>query len=151
MVDVAKIGDSVNTITDIIARVASFGQQALPVAQLIAGIIPGGGVVVSAIGAALPYIAKVTAAAPIIHKAVAAGVPIADALQNNGADLLHAVKEIYAIAVNADPERPEQRMTGSDVSTKQIAAFMPQVLFGGALTQEQENALFDRFGIGSVS
>ena len=56
MVDIAKIAGTATTITDLIAKVASFGEKAMPVAQLIASIIPGGGVVVSAIGVALPYI-----------------------------------------------------------------------------------------------
>lgn len=149
MVDIAKIADRANSITDVIAKVASFGQQALPVAQLVASLIPGGGIVVSAIGAALPYIQKAAAAAPAIQRSIAAGVPIAEAIQRNGPDLMASLREIYAIAVNHDPERKETNLTGAAVPEAQVQKFATTFMIGYKLTQEEENAYFDRFGIGN--
>lgn len=151
MVDIAKIADRANSITDVIAKVASFGQQALPVAQLVASLIPGGGIVVSAIGAALPYIQKAAAAAPAIQRSIAAGVPIAEAIQANGPDVVASLKEIFAIAVNHDPERKETTLKGSQVSMAEVATFAVPFVIGYKMTQAEENAYHDRFGIGSVS
>lgn len=150
MVDIAKIAGTATTITDLIAKVASFGEKAMPVAQLIASIIPGGGVVVSAIGLALPYIQKAAAAAPAVNAAIAAGVPIAEAIQKNGPDLLTSIREIYAIAVNHDPERKETDLTGAAVSNAQVQNFAATFMFGYKMTQAEENAYHDRFSIGAV-
>lgn len=151
----AKFVEGINTVTDIVARVASFGEMALPVAKLVAGILPGGGVVVSAIEVALPLIRKVSAAAPLVKAAVAAGAPIMDAIQNSGPDVLEAVKGIYAIAVDHDPERDETGAVAvkaaQKLSTAEVSAFAYPVLIGRAMTQEEENAWFDRFGIGGVA
>lgn len=149
MVDIAKIAGTATTITDVIAKVASFGEKAMPVAQLIASLIPGGGVVVSAIGLALPYIQKTVAAAPAVNAAIAAGVPIAEAIQRNGPDLMASLREIYAIAVNHDPERKETNLTGAAVPEAQVQKFATTFMIGYKLTQEEENAYFDRFGIGN--
>lgn len=151
MVDIAKIAGTATTITDVIAKVASFGEKAMPVAQLIASLIPGGGVVVSAIGVALPYIQKVMAAAPVVNSAIAAGVPIAEAIQKNGPDLMASLREIYAIAVNHDPERKETNLTGDAVPNAAVRDFAATFMIGYRMTQAEENAYYDRFGIGSVS
>lgn len=113
----ASIAKTALSVTDVIMQVASFSEKALPVAELIAGLIPGAGVVVSAIKVAAPIIAKIDKYGPLVRKAVEAGAPITDAIQQHGPDLVGAIKDLYAIAVNHDPERPETGLTGGDIET----------------------------------
>lgn len=138
MTTAGKIADTAVTITDIIGHVASFGQQALPVAQFIAGFFPGMAPVLQAISVAQPIIAKIVAGAPQVVNAINAGRPIFDAIEQNGPAALGPLKELYAIAVNHDPERPETDMVAEEVTNSQAIAFGGIVFTPGRTNAEQQ-------------
>jgi hypothetical protein len=142
--DIAKSAATVTSITDLIGRVAGFGDKALDVAELVAGLFPGGGTVVAAIRAADGIIERIEQAAPKVRGAIEAGVPIAEAAQQHGPALIDNLKALYAIAVNADPMRPEAGLKPSDVTTEQAAAFAAPVLLGHGWTQEETDRWYER-------
>lgn len=130
-------------VTSFIGRAASFGDRALPIAEFVAGFIPGLAPAITAIRIAEPIIARIAQAAPLATKAIKDGGPIIAALQGSGPDVVSDLKQLYAIAVNADPARPETAMTAADVTTEQVASFAPHV-FGLQKLQPQD-PLFSRF------
>lgn len=136
--------DTAINITKLIGVAASFGQSALPVARFIAGWFPGAGPVLDAITIAIPIIDRIVAAKPAAEKAIEAGRPVLDALDKASPALMESLKELYAIAVNHDPVRPETNLTADDVSDGEVAAFAGPVLFGRAWTKEEEQRWFDR-------
>ncbi|MDB6098306.1 MAG: hypothetical protein JWN58_1009 [Gammaproteobacteria bacterium] len=142
--DIAKTAAGVTSITDLIGRVAGFGDRALDVAELVAGLFPGGGTVVAAIRAADNVIERIAAAAPKVRAAVEAGAPIVEAAQQHGPALIENLKALYAIAVNADPERPETSLHAGDVTTQQAASFAVPVLLVHGWTEEETNRWYDR-------
>ena len=141
------IADRTISITEVIGKIARFGEYALPAAQLVAGLFPGGGTVVTAIQLALPVIKKISQAAPIIAGAIETGRPIIDAIRENGSELLQAYKQLYAIAVNHDPERPETNMTADDVDDTDIVEFCGPVLIGRRWTNDEMQAHWDRMTV----
>jgi hypothetical protein len=142
--DIARSASTVTSITDLIGRVAGFGDKALDVAELVAGLFPGGGTVVAAIRAADGIIERIEQAAPKVRGAIEAGVPIAEAAQQHGPALIDNLKALYAIAVNADPERPEILLKAPQVSTEQALHFAAPVLLGRAWTAEETQRWYDR-------
>lgn len=113
------------SFTNLIGRLALAGEKALPVIDAVAQWvpIPYVGAIVHALDIAAPYISKIAQGAPIVAKLIEAGTPAIEALQKASPDLLHNFKELYAVAVNHDPERPEENMTASDVTNEQVASF----------------------------
>lgn len=148
MVDLAKVAQGAGSIVDIVGRVATIGQDALPVLRLVADWspvpIPFLAPVVSALEIGLPYVQKIAAAAPVVHKAIDAGLPIAQAIQQHGPDLLSALKNLYAIANNADPGA-QAKLVPDQVSDQMALAFAHQsyafagkALFGGRRWTDEE-------------
>jgi pyridoxine 5'-phosphate synthase PdxJ len=124
--------------------VAGFGDKALDVAELVAGIFPGGGTIVTAIRQADMVIERIAAAAPKVRAAVEAGTPILEAAQQHGPALIENLKALYAIAVNADPVRPETNLKAADVTAEQAATFGVPVLMVHGWTQEETQRWWDR-------
>lgn len=152
MVDVRKIADGAGSVVDIVGRVASIGKEGLPILRLVADWspipIPFLSPIVSALEIGLPYVEKISAAAPIIHKAIDAGVPIAQAVQQHGPDLLEAFRNLYAIATNADP-LVAKKITPTQVTDEQALGFAAQsyafsgkALFGGRRWTDDEYRLW---------
>jgi hypothetical protein len=132
------ITDTAVSITNIVGRVASFGQQALPVAQFIAGFFPGMAPVLQTITAAQPILAKIALAAPQVAGAINAGRPIIEAIEQDGPAVLPYLKQLYAIAVNHDPARPETSMEASDVSDDVATEYGSIVFTPGRSNAEQQ-------------
>lgn len=132
------IADTAVSITDIIGHVASFGQQALPVAEFIAGFFPGIAPVLQAIQVAQPILAKIIAGAPQVANAINAGRPIIEAVEVSGPAVLDPLKELYAIAVNHDPARPETSMTAADVSDDIAQSYGGIVFTPGRTNADQQ-------------
>lgn len=113
------------SVTDTIGHAANIalrlGSDALPIIQFVAGFIPGAAPAVQVLAVALPIIAKIAAGAPIARQALAAGAPVIDALQKHSPDIVAHLKELYAVAVNADPARPETDLTGADIPHSTLA------------------------------
>ena len=162
MVDVAKIAAAGGTVVDLVGRLAVFGGKALPVVRFIADWspvpVPFLNPVLSALEIAQPWLNKITAGAPIVERAITEGVPIALALQEHGPGVLQAFREIFAIAVNADPARPEENMTAADVTDAEVVAFATasyrfagKALFGARWTDEEYQRAWDRQGSGTQS
>lgn len=130
--------DTAINITELIGQAASFGRNALPVAQFIAGWFPGAAPVLQIITAALPIIDKIAAGAPAAANAIKAGRPILDAIDKSGPDVLANLKGLLALAINADPARSETAMTAADISDEEAAAFGGIVFTPGRTNAEQQ-------------
>lgn len=132
-------------VTDIIGRLASLGEKALPAARIFFDIVPlpYGGAVVDALTIAAPYLHGAAAAAPYIERAIEAGTPIYDAIQLAGPEVMHNLKSVYAIAVNHDPARVETTMTAADVADKDVTRFA-SALFTPGWTNEETQRFWDR-------
>lgn len=135
--------DRAISIVELVGRAAAFGESALPVAQFIAGWIPGGGPVLQAITAALPIIRKIAAGASVATKALEAGRPIIEAVEKSGPGVMTHVRELLAIAINHDPDRPETNMTAADVTDKEVEKFATLVFTPG-WTNEETQVWWDR-------
>lgn len=140
----ADIAGTAISITNLVGQIATFGTQALPVAEFVAGFFPGMAPVLQAVRLAAPYIAKVAAIAPQVADAIDKGRPIISAIEQTAPTLLPNLKAIYAIAVNHDPARPETHMTEADVTDAQAMAFGGPVLFGKRWTDAEMQAWWDR-------
>lgn len=140
----SSLADKAITVTDLVARAASLGESALPAIQFFAGFFPGLAPAVTAVTVALPYIRKISEAAPQIRAAIEAGRPALDAIQAAGPQVLPYLKEVYAIAVNHDPERPETNMTGADVSNEEAVTLAGPALLGRVWTDEELQRHWDR-------
>lgn len=138
-----QIADSAVSVTEIVGRVASFGNQALPVAMFLAGFFPGMAPVLQAIQIAAPIIAKIAATAPQVSAAINASRPIIDAVTASAPDVLPHLKAIYAIAVNHDPARPETNLTAPDVPDD-IALAYGAVVFAPGRTNNEQQREWDR-------
>lgn len=141
-----SIAKTTLSITDIIMNVAAFGKKSLPVAEFVAGFLPGGGVVASAIRIASNAIATIDRFGPGVRNIVVTGTPVIDAIQQQGPDLVRAIKELYAIAINADPERPELSIAAPDVKTEDaLEAFAGQnSMFGRTWTNDEYQRWWDK-------
>lgn len=117
------------SVTDTIGHAANIalrlGSDALPIIQFVAGLIPGAAPAVQVLSVALPIIAKIAAGAPIATRAIEAGRPVLDALSQHAPEIIGHLKELYAVAVNADPKNPATDMTAADVSHATLAAWVP--------------------------
>jgi len=142
------LADRAITVTDLVGHVASFGAQALPVAQFLAGFFPGMAPVLQAITIAQPILARIAAGAPQAAAAIAAGRPVFDAIERTSTAVVPHLKELYAIAVNHDPARPETKMTGTQVSDVEVKTFASLVFTPGWTNEEQQRA-WDRASISS--
>lgn len=132
------IANTAVSITNLVGHVAAFGEQALPVAQFLAGFFPGMAPVLQAIQVAAPILEKIAAGAPQVSNAINAGRPIIDAVITNGPAVLDPLKELYAIAVNHDPARPETAMTAQNVSDDTAVAYGGIVFTPGCSNLDQE-------------
>ena len=111
-------------LTDLIGSIATEAVRAGNTAQevatflsgvkLIARFVPGLSTAVAILDVAQPIIQKIAAAAPVVSKAIAQGDQLVAAAQSGG--LLDSAKQLYALAVNKDPERPEVSLSPAQVS-----------------------------------
>lgn len=147
------IADGAVSVVDLIGGAAAIGVKALPTIQLIATFVPIPYLsnIVNALTIAAPYIVKVSAATPIIDKAIQDGVPIADALQAKLPVLIDDFRQLFAIATNAAPHAPAVPVTAADVSDEQALAFATasykfagKALFGQRWTDEEYQRAWDR-------
>lgn len=110
------ITDLIGSIATEAARAGSTAREVstfLSGVKLIARFIPGLSTAVAILDVAQPIIEKIAAAAPIISRAISQGDQLVAAAHSGG--LLDSAKQLYAIAVNADPDRPETNMTAAKV------------------------------------
>lgn len=146
--DVAKIAATGSSVVNVIGRLAVLGGDVLPVLRIVADWspipIPFLSPVVSALELAQPWIVKIAAGAPIVEKAIEQGTPIAIALQEHGPAVFESFRQLFAIAVNADPKRTGPALTVADVDDAAVAEFATQsyrfagkALFGQRWTDEQ--------------
>lgn len=127
------------------ARLASrIGSGALPIAEFIAGFFPGAAPVLQVLRVAQPIIERIATGAPVVASLIESGRPVIAAMEQAAPTMLPDLKHLYAIAVNADPDRPEQTMTAADVSTKQALDFAGPILLGRRWTKEEEQRWFER-------
>jgi len=135
-------------VTEFIGNAAALmvrvGKPALPIAQFIAGFVPGLAPAIQVLSIAGPIIEKIAAGAPVAAKAIEAGRPIIEAIQSAGPTMLPSLKQLFAIAVNADPNRPEENATAADVSDDQAIAFAGHALFGRPWTAEETQRWWDK-------
>lgn len=114
-------------ITEFVGNAAALtvkiGKPALPIIQFVAGFVPGLAPAIQVLTVAEPILEKIAAGAPIVENLIRTGKPTIDALQLAAPDLLHSFKELYAVAVNSDPERPEVNVSPADVTNEQVAQF----------------------------
>lgn len=140
--------DTAVSVTTFVGNAAALavkvGKPALPIAQFIAGFVPGLAPAIQVLSIAEPIIEKIAAGAPIAVKAIEAGRPIFDAIQTAGPKMLPALKDLYAIAVNADPARPETHLIAANVTDDQALAFAGPVLLGRPWTKEETQRWWDR-------
>lgn len=146
-VDIAKIGATAISFTDLIGRLAAAGEKALPVIDAIAAWapIPYIGAIVHALDVAAPYVTKVAQAAPIIEAAIANGVPIAEAIQQHGPALFDNFKQLFAIASNNDPANAgKSNISAADVTDEQTFHFAGNTILGRRWTDEETQRWWDR-------
>lgn len=140
-IDIAKIASTTISFTDTIGRLAAIGEKSIKVLDIIAPFIPIPYVaaIVHALDVAAPYVTRVAQAAPLVEKAIMAGVPIAEAIQQHGPDLFDNLKQVFAIATNADPTRPADAspMSAAEVSNEQAFHFAGKVIFGRPWTDDE--------------
>ena len=123
------------TVTDFIGNVAGVAAQVsstagevstfLLGAKLVASFIPGLSAVVGVLDVAEPILQKIAAGAPIVHRAIEQGDNLVSAAQSGG--FLDSVKQVYALAINADPARPETNMTAAKVGNAEALDFLPGI------------------------
>jgi hypothetical protein len=142
--NIADTGISVVDKVGAAARlVVSVGKPALPFIEFAAGFIPGAAPVLKVLEIAEPIVEKIAAGAPIVEAMIKTGKPAIDAFQAAAPDLLAQFKQLYAIAVNHDPARPETNLAGSDVATIDAIRFAGPILLGRRWTVEEEARWFD--------
>jgi len=118
-------------VTEFIGNAAGLavkiGKPALPIIQFMAGFIPGLAPAIQVLSIAEPILEKIAAGAPIVESLIKTGKPTMDALQAAAPDLLYSFKELYAVAVNNDPSKPESNVTANQVSNEQVASFVGSI------------------------
>ncbi len=128
-------------ITDLIGRIASEAARAggtarevttfLSGAKLIARFVPGLSTAIAVLDVAQPIIEKIATAAPIVSRAIEHGASLVGS--EPGQALIGDAKKLYALAVNADPERSETDMKAEDVSddvaTEYVASIFERSFF----------------------
>lgn len=137
------LADNAVSFTDLIGRLASIGSRAQPLLDTIAPWVPVPyfAAAVHVLDVAAPYLAKITAAAPIFSQAIDQdGRPAIDAVQAHAPELMDAIKQVFAIASNADPERDAtaQPITGADVTDEQAAGYGFVIFTPGRTNAEQQ-------------
>lgn len=142
-------------IADVVAEIASIGvkagdsQVASWVARTMARIIPGGGVILSAIELALPIIDQIAKGAPQMSAAIKEGMPVAAAIDQVAPNVMQHIRALAAIAINHDPERAEAALAPQQVSDSDVRRIGAWALIGRPMTQAEENAWMDRFSVGA--
>lgn len=124
-----QVGDGVEAIDRYLGPFASFipyYSQAMAVMKI-----------------AEPIVERIAAAAPAADRAIEAGRPLIEMAQSQLPRILPDVKALLAIAINHDPERPEENLTAADIGDDEAKAFAGPVLFGRRWTREEENRWFD--------
>jgi len=131
-----------------VAKVASdVGPYAIPFARLAALAFPWGGTALAVLETAQPYLLRVAAGAPVAAKLIQNGRPVIEAFNKAQPALLDNLKELYAIAVNNDPARPETNLTAADVDDMDVLAFCGPVLFGRRWTNEEMQEYWNRMTV----
>jgi hypothetical protein len=146
----SKLAQTAITITDLVSDVAT---QAAKVGQtvgevsafllgfkLLASAIPGLSTVVTVLEVAEPIIQKIAAAAPIVHRAIEQGDTLVSAAQEGG--LLDSAKQLYALAVNADPARPETDLAPEEVPASVAVSYVGNLFERSFFTTQDPR--FDR-------
>ena len=138
------------TITDFIGNVAGVAAQVGSTAgevstfllgvKLVASFIPGLSAVVGVLDVAEPILQKVAEAAPIVHRAIEQGDTVLAAANTSG--LIDSAKQLYALAVNADPARPETDLKPEEVTATQAVSFIGSGVFERSFFSPQD----PRFG-----
>lgn len=142
------------SVTEFIGSTAALavkmGRYAMPVAEFMAGFIPGLRPALQVLQVATPIIAKIAEGAPTAAKLIEKGRPVIEAIQDAGPDMMVEFRKLIALAINADPKREEQHMEAADVSDREVVKFAGPVLLGRAWTLEEEHEHFDRMTIGAM-
>lgn len=144
--DIKQAGVAAISFTDVVAKIAVGGEKAIAFLDLVAPWLPFPFVaaIVHTLDVAAPYVTKVAQAAPIVEQAIAAGVPIAEAIQQHGPDLLGSLKEIFAIASNNAPyQQNPTAITAADVSDH-TAAVLAGIIFTPGRTNEEQQREWGR-------
>lgn len=113
-IEAARTGNTAREVTNFLSGV-----------KLIARFIPGLSSAVAVLDIAQPIIEKIAAGAPILHRVIEQGDALAATAQRVG--LIDNVKQLYAIAVNADPARPETSLKAADVSDETAAGYLGSI------------------------
>lgn len=125
--------DTLIGVTDFVGEAAGLaikiGPPALWVAQFAAGFIPGLAPAVQVLSLATPVLQKIAMAAPIIHQGLEASKPIDAAIRASGPDVLAAIKQVYALALNADPAVAGDNHTEVTVSETDAVAWAAKSFF----------------------
>ena len=107
--------------------------------------IPYFAAIVHTLDITAPYVTRIATAAPLIEKAILAGVPIAEAIQQHGPDLIGSLKQVYTIAMNSDPTRRDQpTISVTEVTDEQVFHFAGPVLLGRRWTDEEYQRWWER-------
>ena len=134
----------VEKVGQVAALAAKIGNGALPIAEFIAGFFPGAAPVIQVLKIAAPIFDKIVAAAPIVKNTIERSGPLIEAVELVAPEFLGSLKQLYAIAVNHDPKRPEVNMTADDVTTEQAMDFGGPILLGRRWTNEETQRWWDR-------
>lgn len=113
--EAARAGGTAQEVANFVNCVSFFG-------RLAAGFIPGLSSVIQVLDVALPTIQKIAAAAPILHRVIEQGDTLVSAADKSG--LLENAKQLYALAVNADPARPETDLSPDEVPASQAMNYV---------------------------
>lgn len=133
----ARAGGTAQEVANFVSGVSFFG-------HIAAGFIPGLSSVMTVLDVALPTFQKIAAAAPILHRAIEQGDAVIEAADKSG--LLDSAKQLYAIAVNADPERPETNMTAAKVGNAEALNFVGSIFERSFFSPQDPR--FDRANFG---
>lgn len=139
--DIAK---DLETGAEFVGNLTGIADKVLPWANLILGWFPGVTSVIAGLQIAAPIIHKISVAAPIAAKLIAAGEPIAASLDKAAPELLAHFKQLYAVLANHDPLRPEIKMTAGQVTDKEALVFAGPWIMGRPWTLEEQNRFWDR-------
>lgn len=147
MINWADTGIGITEFVGTAAGLAvKIGKPALPIIQFVAGFVPGLAPAIQVLSIAEPILEKIAAGAPIVEALIRTGKPTLDALQAAAPDMLHNFKELYAVAVNHDPARPEENMTAAEVTNEQVAAFTGSIFERSFFTPQDPRFENKNFG-----
>lgn len=135
--------DRALNVTNFVGGLARLGEKAVPFAAFLAAVYPPMLPVAAALAAASPYLATIERAAPVAASLIEDGHDALDALDRAAPLLKQHLRELLAIAINHDPERPEAKIVGEQVDDRALVVFAQHAVLGRSMTFEEEARWFD--------